>query len=61
MRIIERGTPPNEQPIEGRCRNCKTIFEFMQHEAKRISDQRDGDYWHLNCPVCNQTVSVNVR
>lgn len=61
MKIIERGTPPSEKPIEGRCSNCRTIFEFMQNEAKLICDQRDGNYWHLNCPVCKHTVSVSTR
>lgn len=58
MRIIERGTPPADKPIQAKCNNCKTLFEFMQNEAQRVHDQRDGDYWHLNCPVCNHTVSV---
>lgn len=58
MRIIERGTPPTEQPIEGRCRNCRTIFEFMRNEATFVPDQRDGNFWMVVCPVCNENVTA---
>lgn len=58
MRIIERGTPPSEQPVEFRCCNCKTIFECMKGEIERVSDQRDGDFWKSTCPVCHKMVTA---
>jgi len=57
MKIIKRGSDPRTEPIQATCRNCQTIFEFHLMEAKYSSDQRDGDFYSIACPVCNQTVT----
>lgn len=58
VHIIERGTPPGDEPIETKCRRCTTKFSFTEGEAKRIPDQRDGDYLEIACPVCSASVTV---
>jgi hypothetical protein len=57
MRIIERGTPEAMREHEARCSKCKTKFAFAEHEAKRVLDQRDGDYFEVSCPVCSNGVT----
>ena len=61
MRIIERGVPPETKEIEVTCRNCKTVFAFLPIEARRVNDQRDGDFWSLPCPICTKQVTKAVR
>lgn len=59
MKIIKRGTPPNENPYHVECRSCHSEIEFMRIEAKLVPDQRDGDFLTINCPVCNVEIHTN--
>ena len=59
MEILHRGTPPSEREYRGSCTNCKTVIKFKANEAKRHSDQRDGDFLSIGCPICNGTIYVN--
>jgi uncharacterized protein with PIN domain len=61
VEIISRGTPPEEKPHEATCRNCSTQIRFLRREAKYISDQRDGDYLEVTCPVCSRTIFASTR
>jgi ribosomal protein S27E len=61
MKIIQRGSDPRAEPIQATCRNCQTVFEFHPLEAKYSSDQRDGDFYSIGCPVCGQTVYKDAR
>ena len=58
MKIIRRGTLPTEKVYEGTCNHCDTVVEFQAKEAKLVSDQRDGDYYEIQCPVCGHTICV---
>lgn len=60
MKIIKRGTIPSERRWEFTCRNCGTVFEIAQAEAKLVSDQRDGDYLAIDCPVCDKQCTQSV-
>ncbi|MBB0100129.1 hypothetical protein [Ralstonia pickettii] len=53
MKIIERGTLPGEREWKAKCTHCGTHFEFKQREGNFHSDQRDGNYMTVGCPVCN--------
>lgn len=55
MKIIERGTIPADREWKATCVHCGTRFEFKQSEGTFRSDQRDGDYVEIPCPVCKQT------
>lgn len=52
MKIIRRGQKPEQRTHQHTCRECSTVFEFEQHEAKLVFDQRDGDFLQIKCPVC---------
>lgn len=59
MRIVERGTLPEEQLWQGTCTHCRTRIEFERHEGKFHDDQRDGSYVTIACPVCQMTIYGN--
>lgn len=59
MRIIKAGILPENKVITATCMYCKCVFEFSVKEAKHVSDQRDGDYYQIDCPTCSRTLSVN--
>lgn len=51
MKIIEKGKLPGERFAQVRCSSCKTLFEFLQKEAKFTSCQREGDFYQIHCPL----------
>lgn len=59
MRIIEKGKIPEEIEHTTTCGNCKTKFAFMAKEARFQADQRDGDFYQIDCPVCKKIISVD--
>lgn len=61
MKIISRGTIHEQVPHQSMCRHCYTVFEWMTPEARCHSDQRDGDYYSIPCPVCSREVTKQVR
>jgi hypothetical protein len=61
MKIINRGTPPETKPMRMECNHCKTVVELLPPEARYVSDQRDGDYYSLKCPVCAREMTKAVR
>lgn len=56
--IIKRGIKPAERLYEVTCGECTTVFSFKQAEAQYKSDQRDGDYLTIQCPVCISACTV---
>lgn len=60
MRIIKEGKPPKEKLLTATCRNCKTEIEFAMKEASYISDQRDGDFVSINCPICVKIITKSI-
>ena len=56
MRIISKGTDPGTKPQYATCNHCRTQIEFMPYEAKRHSDQRDGDAYEIQCPTCHRPI-----
>ena len=59
MKIISKGVDPATVPIIASCSKCKTQIEFLPCEAKYTSDQRDGDFYSIACPVCKSTITKN--
>lgn len=59
MKIIRQGTNPASTPLRGECRCCRTLIEFHPMEAKFVPDQRDGDFYQIDCPTCPSTITVN--
>lgn len=61
MEILKVGVLPEHRDIKGVCRNCFTEIMFKQYEAEKVIDQRDGDYHRIECPVCKQDITVDIR
>jgi len=61
MKILKKGCLPKERRHVATCDNCRTKFEFQEGEAKMVSDQRDGDYLEVKCPLCKDGICVDVR
>jgi hypothetical protein len=63
MKIIKAGKLPQNQTYKTSCANCKTEFEFEKGEAEFVSDQRDGDYLKVPCPLpgCGKISYVTTR
>jgi len=60
IKVIVRGTPPQETIYRVNCRTCASVLEFRPSdpEIKYNSDQRDGDFYSFHCPVCEQYETV---
>ena len=57
MKVIKRGEVPETKPLNAPCRNCQSEIEFVPMEVKRVFDQRDGDFYQFDCPVCGKSVT----
>lgn len=57
MKIIKTGRIPEEIEYVKKCHNCGTEFSFKLREAKLDFDQRDGDYYSIECPLCSKSVT----
>jgi hypothetical protein len=57
MKIISRGEIPEAIPLRVTCRNCHSEIEFVPSEVKCVFDQRDGDFYQFDCPVCRKSVT----
>lgn len=58
MNIIKRGTRREDKEYRATCDACGTIFELKASEARFIPDSRDGNYYEIECPVCNTLVTI---
>ena len=61
MKILEKGSLPEESIYRCRCCNCNTLYEFQRKEAVYVPEQRDGDYLTTKCPLCNRRNSTAVK
>ena len=59
MKIIAKGSIPEEQPIRMNCGYCKTVFEILRKEGAPYS-VRNEDYLLYDCPVCLRQVSREI-
>jgi RNase P subunit RPR2 len=53
MKIIKRGTPPEDKKIRWTCKHCGSILEAKQSEGRTVHD-RDGTMIEFTCPVCER-------
>lgn len=56
IRIIKRGTPPEQLLHYATCNHCGTEYEFTHNEAVPCRGRCDGDYLKPRCPVCKRDV-----
>ena len=60
MEIIKKGKNPSDNEYTGECLNCGTKVKFKRHEGKLHNDQRDGDCVEVICPLCKNSIYVNL-
>jgi ribosomal protein S27E len=60
MRIIKHGKPDGDQKHKIKCQGCGTVIEALTSELTRVTDQRDGDFWKIPCPVCPRLITKQV-
>jgi hypothetical protein len=61
MKVIHQGNNPATVPLQCTCGQCRSVIEFLPFEAKRTFDQREGDFYSITCPVCQFTITTDVR
>lgn len=60
IEIVRRGKPKEEKEYQAGCRYCGTIIKFKRGDAKYQSDQREGDYLVVDCPICTRQITTSV-
>lgn len=58
MRVLKQPDPPQPYPYD--CA-CGAMLEVDRADCKRVSDQRDGDYWSFNCPACKCMRAIDAK
>ena len=58
IQIIQRGVLPEAIRYKTKCRHCNTIFSFLKSDAHLTVDQRDGDFYTIECPVCSKDCHI---
>ena len=60
MKIIKRGTIPEDRTHRATCSNCATVFEFTQSEVTQVQgrSERDAGLLGIGCPVCHRQCTV---
>jgi len=62
VRVINKGhDPARGWLVTSACRRCGTEFEWNTQEGAYRSDQRDGDFYEVGCPVCNAAVTCDAK
>ena len=60
MKIIKQGDLNiARKPLRFECKNCGTVFEAIKQEYIYCGDQRKGDNWKCECPLCHGAVYYN--
>lgn len=61
VNITKRGLVPSAVIHKASCNTCGTEFTFLTTDTKYHSDQRDGDYYSLTCPLpgCGNLITIN--
>jgi len=61
MKILKHGDPISKH-IRATCNRCGCEFECLRDkEAKLISDQREGDFYSVDCPDCGKLVTIDYK
>lgn len=60
MKIIVRGRIFEETTRQFSCQECGSVMEATIAELGPVqSDQRDGDYYVVRCPVCRKNIYLD--
>lgn len=58
MRLIKKGVIKRKFTGRWSCRECGSEWELdaTDPEPHLVSDQREGDYYQMDCPTCGYKV-----
>lgn len=59
MKIIKQGKLPEVRTFTKTCSKCGTVFEFKEIEGVK-EYHRNELYLHVNCPLCFNSICVEV-
>lgn len=57
IEIIKPGRLPQAQPMRFECTNCHCEFSATAMDATEVDDQREGNYYVVDCPTCKRPVT----
>lgn len=60
IEILKKGTLPKDKVYIIECDYCTTSFKFNREDARYNSDQRDGDFLSILCPLCEGYCTIGV-
>lgn len=61
VKILKRGSAHLTTPTKHvTCRKCKSSLLVHKTDGKTVFDQRDGDYVEIECPVCQDRITIAV-
>ena len=58
MKVISRGSLPEDQLYRTSCSNCKSVLEYQKKEASIVTDRNEVSYV-LVCPVCSHSIYIS--
>lgn len=59
MKVISRGSLPEDQLYRTSCSNCKSVLEYQKKEARIVTDRNEIVYI-IVCPVCSKDIVLSV-
>lgn len=60
MKIISRGTLPEDKQYFTTCVNCITQISFLRKEARYEFSARNERFLVVPCPVCNKEIWLKI-
>ena len=57
MKVLQPATGPT--PLKHECSTCHAVLEISVSDCTHTGDQRDGDFWSCNCPVCKTRITLD--
>ena len=60
MKILKRGSLPEDEEHTAKCSHCGTEIQFYRKEASIESTCRNETYLKIACPVCHRMIWVEI-
>lgn len=57
MKIIKRGTPPEEITNRKTCTKCHSELEYTRADIRSSPDPREQGWAFVKCPVCGNLIT----
>lgn len=60
MKVIKKGRSKSWKRRLS-CYGCNALLEVLDTDCRYVSDQRDGDYYEVKCPECDDSITIAAR